>query len=164
VQDLAYVDGDARTALFGFFGSHGAQIDRIVLHRTAESDLLYRLDPGRFETSVDAGPMVRLTGLKGLETIAWPAVELELRLAVTDPLLGDGTYRLSVADGVATIEADAGEPDATVGIGALSQLAVGTHGVERAVELGGLAVEDDKTRSALSELFRPRAVGLREFF
>jgi len=164
VQDLAYADGDARTALFGFLGAHGAQIDRIVLHRTTESDLLYRLDPGRVEASVDAGPMVRLTGPEGLETIAWPAVDVDLRLAVTDPLFGDGTYRLSVADGAATVEADAGEPDATVGVGALSQLAVGTHGVERAVELGGLAVEDVETRSALSELFRPREVGLREFF
>lgn len=168
VQDLVYADGTAREALFGFLGGHGAQIERIVLRRTADSDLLYRLDPDGIETTVSPGPMVRLTDPTGLETIPWPAVDIEETLAVTDPLFEDGIYRLSVTDGTATVSErsvrEANDPTATVDIGTLSQLAVGTHGVDRAAELGGLTTKDPDTRDALAELFRTQPVGLREFF
>lgn len=171
VQDLAHADEAAHRALLDFLGSHGAQIERVVLRRGADADLLDRVeDPAAVECRIEAGPMVRLTAVSALEGIAWPADgDLACSLAVTDPLLedNDGRFRLSVTDGSATVDplADvAATPDLSVDVATLSQLAVGTHGVEAAERVGGLEIHDEGVRGGLASVFRPGPVGLREYF
>jgi len=88
---------------------------------------------------------------------------------VTDPLLedADGRFRLTVTDGSATVGplADvAAAPALSVDVATLSQLAVGTHGVEAAERVGGLEVHDEGVRAPLESVFRPGPVGLREYF
>lgn len=175
VSGFAAADEDAYRALFDFLSGHGAQIKRIVGERALGTDLLARVDdPAAIDCTVEAGPMVRLTDVGALEGIEWPAGEVECTLAVSDPLVADneGVFELSVSDGRATIDrvADSengqsvGTADATVGIGTLSQLAVGTYGVGEAERLGNLQVVDESVRKPLGGVFEPQAVGLREFF
>jgi hypothetical protein len=123
--------------------------------------------------------MVRLTSVGALTDFEWPVANVgdssgtvDCRLAVTDPLgVDDGVYRLRVTGGTATVDrvADtpddgATDPDATVGIGTLSQLAVGASGVATAARIGTLSVDDDRLRERLANVFQPGTVRLRQFF
>ncbi len=175
VSGLVAADEEAYRALFDFLSGHGAQIERIVGERALGTDLLSRVDdPAAIDCTVEAGPMVRLTDVGALEAIEWPADDVECSLAVSDPLVADneGVFEFSVSNGRASIErvADStnggsvGTADATVGIGTLSQLAVGTFGVGEADRLGDLQVRDESVREPLANVFRPMPVGLREFF
>ncbi|QSG03406.1 GNAT family N-acetyltransferase [Natranaeroarchaeum sulfidigenes] len=175
VSGFVAADEEAYRALFDFLSGHGAQIERIVGERALGTDLLSRVeDPAAIDCTVEPGPMVRLTDVEALEAIEWPAEEIECTLAVSDPLVADneGVFELSVSDGRASIDrvADSvngqstGTADATIGIGTLSQLAVGTYGLDEARRLGDLRILDESVRTALGAVFEPRAVGLREFF
>lgn len=166
VQDLVYSDQTARRACLAYLGRHNAQVEQVVLYRTADSELLGQLDPAAVETTVDTGPMVRLTGPAGLEALDWPATTAELTLAVTDPLFKDDSYALSVTDGTASLSRleARGDEDVTVDIGTLSQLAVGARSVAAADRLGGLVIHTPAARDALQRLCPPQSVGLRAFF
>jgi predicted acetyltransferase len=170
VSGFDAADEEAYRALLDFLAGHGAQIERIVVERALGTDLLARVDdPATVDCHVESGPMVRLTDVTALETVEWPAGEVECTLSVSDPLVADndGGVRLSVADGRATVEPigeSADAVDATVGIGTLSQLAVGTYGIDDAERFGDLRIADESVRNPLATVFRPRTVGLREFF
>jgi hypothetical protein len=194
VDNLVAVDEEARRASLDFLGRHGAQIESVVVRGEPDAELLTRLDdPAPATCELHRGPMVRLTSVEALAEFAWPVADkdssgsaagdssargdtdptsgVDCRLAVTDPLaVADGVYRLRVTDGAATVDrvddTPAGEADldATVGIGTLSQLVVGTHGVATARRVEELSVADEATRDALAGVFRPGAVRLRQFF
>ncbi|MFC7211141.1 enhanced intracellular survival protein Eis [Natronoarchaeum sp. GCM10025321] len=170
VSGFDAADEEAYRALLDFLAGHGAQIERIVVERALGTDLLARVDdPAAVDCHVESGPMVRLTDVTALEAVEWPAGEVECTLSVSDPLVADnnGGVRLSVADGRATVEPIAESADAvnaTVGIGTLSQLAVGTYGIDDAERFGDLRIADESVRDPLATVFRPRTVGLREFF
>lgn len=179
VRNLLAADEEARRALLSFLGSHGAQVESVLVRGAPDATLLTRLDdPEPATCEVRRGPMVRLTDLAALERFDWPGA-VDCRLAVTDPLgVTEGVVRLRVADGEATVTrvaggeatdqnttaADATDVDATVGIGTLSQLAVGTHGVATARRVADLTVETDGTATALASVFQPGRVRLRQFF
>ncbi|MEF8974595.1 MAG: GNAT family N-acetyltransferase, partial [Haloarcula sp.] len=170
VTNLAAADEEARQALLAFLGNHGAQVERVTLQLPPDADLLYRVDdPGAVDCTVEAGPMVRLTGVGYLERLDWPAGDLDCTLSVSDPLLdrNDGLFELSVSGGTATVDslpaADA-TADATVDVATLSKLAVGTHGVDAAERLAGLEILDESVRQPLTDVFRSEPVYLDEFF
>ncbi len=181
VDNLVAVDEAARRALLDFLGNHGAQIESVVVHGEPDAELLTRLDdPEPATCELHRGPMVRLTSVGALAGFEWPVANVgdssetvDCRLAVTDPLgVDDGVYRLRVTGGTATVDRVADTPeddgatdtDATVGIGTLSQLAVGASGVATAVRIGTLSVDDDRLRQRLANVFQPGTVRLRQFF
>ncbi|AEM58000.1 hypothetical protein HISP_12285 [Haloarcula hispanica N601] len=167
---FAAADEEARRALFAFLGHHGAQIDRVTLQLPPDTDLFHRVDdPGAVDCTVEAGPMVRLTDVDYLERLDWPGGDLDCTLSVNDPLLdrNDGLFRLSVNGGTATVDplpASDSKADVAVNIATLSQLAVGTHGVDAAERLAGLEMFDDSVRGPLADVFQPESVYLGEFF
>lgn len=181
VQDLAAVDLEAERALLGFLADHDSQATTVRLRgRAAEDCFDLGVDPDAMDCSIEAGPMVRLTDVAlGLERHDWMAsVDATLELDVSDPLLpaNDGRFRVIVADGDASVVAvdsdgQGGTPedadrtvDATVDVGTLSQLCVGSVNVERAERFGGLAVRSDDAREVLEASFDAVPVCLREFF
>ncbi|MGB9931229.1 GNAT family N-acetyltransferase [Haloarcula amylolytica] len=170
VSNFAAADEEARRALLAFLGNHGAQIERITLQLPLDAALLHRVDdPAAVDCTVEAGPMVRLTDVGHLERLDWPAENLDCTLSVSDPLLdrNDGLFRLSVSGGTATVDplpASDSAADATVDIATLSQLAVGTHGVDAADRLAGLEILDESVRQPLADVFRSEPVYLDEFF
>ncbi|MFY4813022.1 GNAT family N-acetyltransferase [Haloarcula sp. AONF1] len=170
VSNFAAVDKEARRALFGFLGNHGAQIERVTLQLPPDTDLLHRVDdPGAVDCTVETGPMVRLTDVSHLERLDWPGGDLDCTLSISDPLLdrNDGLFRLSVSGGTATVDqlpsADSAA-DVAVDIATLSQLAVGTHGVAAAERLADLEIHDESAREPLADVFEPESVYLGEFF
>ncbi|MFU1780181.1 enhanced intracellular survival protein Eis [Haloarcula japonica] len=170
VSNFAAVDEEARRALFAFLGNHGAQIERVTLQLPLDTDLLHRVDdPGAVDCTVEAGPMVRLTDVGHLERLDWPGGDLDCTLSVSDPLLdrNDGLFRLAVNGGTATVDtlppADSAA-DATVDITTLTQLAVGTHGVDAAERLAGLEIHNESVRDSFADVFEPESVYLGEFF
>uniref|UniRef100_UPI003EB83773 sterol carrier protein domain-containing protein n=1 Tax=Halobaculum sp. EA56 TaxID=3421648 RepID=UPI003EB83773 len=78
----------------------------------------------------------------------------------------DGTYRLRVADGHGRVDAVRDGADAAVSldVGALTRLVVGSHGVDRLVELGDVTVADGTIRRTLAAAFPPAEPYLRERF
>lgn len=171
VQDLAGVDVDAERALLSFLGDFDSQVGTVRLRGPLARDLLdLAPDPGDLEVRKRPAPMVRLADVRrGLRGLDWPVgVDADVVLDVDDPLLdrNDGRLRLDVADGdasVATVDGNR-DPDASLDVGALSRLAVGAIGVERAERVAGLSVAGRATRQTLEEVFQPEPVCLREFF
>lgn len=170
VEDLAHADEEAHRALLDFLASHGAQIERIRLRRSAESSLLDRVpEPDTVECRLQAGPMVRLTSIDALAEVAWPPVDVTWTMAVDDPLLDRtaGQFRVTVEEGRATVEpvesVDA-TPDLTLDVATLSQLVVGRYGIDAAERLAGLERADGTDRRPLEECFRAGPVCLREYF
>ena len=170
VSNFAAVDEEARRALFAFLGTHGAQIERVTLQLPPDADLLHRVDdPGAVDCTVESGPMVRLTDVGHLERLDWPDSDLACTLAISDPLLdrNDDLFELSVSGGTATVDplsSSDSTVDVTVDIATLSQLAVGTHGVDAAKRLAGLEIRDESVRDPLEDVFQPESVYLGEFF
>ena len=168
VATMAASDEEAHRAVVNFLAGHGAQIETIVLKRPPEYDLLDRVErPEQIDCRLTTGAMVRLTAPDALEALSWPKTDIECTIDVQDPLVerNDGQFGLTVADGNATVRPrETGEPDLTVDIGTLSQLAVGTHGVETASRLGGLDLRTESLREPLDTVFDQQPVYLQEFF
>ena len=175
VDDLAVADDDALLAVLGFLADHDSQAETVRLALDTDSALLDRLpDPSAADCAVSQGPMVRVVDVvDALATVPYPDGEsADLTLSVADDTAAwnDGLFRLRVADGVGRCErvdeAAAGDDaaDATVGVGTLSQLAVGYHGVAEARRLGDLDVADGAVADRLEALFPPETVFLRDFF
>lgn len=112
--------------------------------------------------------MVRLTDVAALEEFDWPGGELSCTLSVEDPLLepngGQFALELSGRGAHVTDADDDASADAAVDIGTLSQLAVGTHGVDAAERVAGLTVRGETVRDGLASVFTDQRVCLREFF
>jgi predicted acetyltransferase len=167
VEVLAYADEEAYRALLSFLGTHGAQIERVAFARPEGADLFSRVDePGRVDCEVSPGPMVRLTSVDALELYTLPGT-LDCTLAVTDPLAErETTARLTIEDGDVSVTemSDSASADASVDIGTLTQLVVGTHGVADAMRVGGLDVGTDGVVGELESVFTPQAVYHGEFY
>lgn len=181
VDNFAFADEEARLALLDFLAGHGAQIEQVVVRTEPNGEFLARVtDPADVHCEIKTGPMLRLTSVEWLETLDWPAVELDCTLSVADPLRDrtDGRYRLSITDGAASVdrlgERESGrrdgskhsgdQADLAVGIGTLSQLVVGTYDIETAERVAGLDVRTESVREPLTKLFETGPVHVRQFF
>ncbi|WP_435063291.1 GNAT family N-acetyltransferase [Halobaculum sp. EA56] len=171
VSELAFRDREARGQLLRFCRNHDSQVERVRLVGPPDVHLLDELDdPRAAETERRAGPMARVVDVAGaLETIDYPrAAEGAVTVDVTDDTCpwNDGTYRLRVADGHGRVDAVRDGADAAVSldVGALTRLVVGSHGVDRLVELGDVTVVDGTTRRTLAAAFPPAEPYLREGF
>ena len=177
VHELAAVDEAARGQLLRFCRDHDSQVDAVQLHGHRDEPTLLEVlpDPRAAEVRIKPGPMVRIvdleaavdalsldvTGVDGAET---------LTLAVADDQYAwnDGLFELSVdGDGVSCRRHDGGakeEVDVTVGIGALSQLVVGSRPVADLERTGDVTIETDAARDSLDAVFPSERVFLREGF
>jgi len=169
VRDWAYVDHDARLALLRFLADHDSQADALHVWTHPCEDLLDLLpDTDDVTAEVRLCPMVRLVDVPAaLEALAYPeSADADLVLAVEDPLAdwNDDTFRFAVTDGHGTVErADAADADAELGVGALSQLAVGYRSAHELAAVGDLTADDDAV-AALASALPERPTFLREGF
>lgn len=169
VRDWAFVDHDARLAVLRFLADHDSQVAEVRVWTHPSEDLLDLLpDTGDVEAELHLCPMVRLVDVRrALGALSYPeGVDCDLVLDVADPLAdwNDGAVRLRVADGDATVEPSAGaDPDAELGVGALSQLAVGYRGARDLATVGDVDA-DDRAVDALAAAFPERPTFLREGF
>ncbi|MFC4437541.1 MULTISPECIES: GNAT family N-acetyltransferase [Natrialbaceae] len=171
VSELIAVDTDALLALLAFCYDHDSQVGRIEL-RVSETVPIRELamEPDEIETTIDDGPMVRLVDVaETLPALSPPDASASLTLAVEDPLANwnDGRFALEAASGRLTCErldaaSDAGS-DATLDVGALSQLAVGARSATDLERTGRLEADPDAV-STLEFLFPETDVYFGEYF
>lgn len=171
VSEFAHVDREARGHLLRFCRNHDSQVERVRFTGPSNTRLFDDLDdPRAAETEIRPGPMARVVDVEAaLEAVAYPeAVETTLVFNVRDDTCdwNDGRVRLRVTDGRGTVERVAADidVDASLDIGALSRLVVGSHGVDRLVELDAVDVERESVRTALADAFPPTEPFLREGF
>jgi predicted acetyltransferase len=169
VHEAAHVDGEAYLALLRLLADHDAQVDELTL-RGRNHDRLIDVVEDRGSLTVETAPsfMVRIVDVPAaLEAVPYPEVEdASLALAVADDHApwNDGTFRVAVRDGTATVEPTDAAPDARVDVGTLSQLFVGYLPADRARTLGGLDTETEGALDALARLFPPEETYLPERF
>lgn len=162
-------DHEAFRHLLGFLANHDSQVGE-VRFRTAVDSPLHELvaDPDALDCELHTGPMARLVDVPAaLEALSYPT-DARLTLGVTDPLLEEvaGSYELAVEGGDARVERVGDEPeaaDATLGVGALSQLVVGYRSAASLATTGDLAA-DESTVEALDALFPEATPYLQEGF
>jgi predicted acetyltransferase len=148
----------------------------VRLRRRADTSLLDRLtDPRAATVERKPGPMVRLVDVAdALSALSYPEdVSATVTLAVADPRCdwNEGRVELSVADGRGSVtrlaaSSDDADTDADVrlGVGPLSQLAVGAVPAETLVAHGDATVTGERTVETLASLFPSETVYLREGF
>jgi predicted acetyltransferase len=171
VSELAAVDVDALLALLAFCADHDSQVERVEC-RVSETVPVRELAraPDEIETTVENGPMVRVVDVEAtLSALSVPEGDAALTIAVEDPLVewNDGVFDLEAADGSLSCERttsfDDG-PDATVDIGALSQLVVGARSAATLGRIGRLEPTDPEPVTTLEALFPERDVYLGHHF
>jgi len=167
-QDVAWVDHDAREAIYGFLARHDSQVDQVGFWNM-DDDLLWQVDdPDEIETKCHAAAMFRLVDVPAaLEATTYsPSVDAEFVLEVRDPIAdwNDRRFRVSVSDGDASVDRpETDDADASLRIDALSQLYVGARDVEFLTRTDRLDA-DDQTATTLDALFPESSVLLREGF
>lgn len=166
-RDAAWVDHDAREAIYGFLARHESQVDRVHLWST-DDDLHWLVDdPGELDTELHSAAMFRLVDVPtALEALPYPAdSETEFVIDVDDPLAdwNDDRFHVSVADGDVIVSTTDAAATASTRIDVLSQLYVGARDVEFLTRTGKLET-DTETAAALDVLFPKSTVLLREGF
>lgn len=186
VGELAFADQEAYLALLSFCYNHDSQVGRVRLPAPEESRLLDLVgDPDDVDCTVEPGPMVRLVDVaETLPALSYSHLgtleHLEggdratVTLAVEDPLVewNDGVFKLDVStrDHTDTVTCEpatsssTSDPDATIDVGALSQLAVGYRSAGTLERAGRLTVSETRVTETLATLFPTTPVYLRDFF
>jgi predicted acetyltransferase len=172
VYEAAWSDPVARRQLWRFLGDHDSQVETVKV--TVPFDPTVPVleavdDPSAVTVAVEAGHMVRLTDVAaGLSALAYPpGMTDELAVAVEDPLVdaNDRTFALSVADGRAECApaATGGDASVSLGVGRLSQLAVGYRDASTMAAAGHIDAPAEVIER-LDALFPAEPVWLREGF
>ena len=171
VSELAYRSRRARGQLLRFCRNHDSQVRRIRIGGPADAHLFDELDdPRAAETEVRPGPMARIVDVAGaLEAVGYPTdADGSVVIDVTDDTCewNDRTVRLVIVDGEGRADPveERGGAAVELDVGALTRLVVGSHGVDRLIELGDATVHDDAARETLVDAFPSTEPYLREGF
>lgn len=174
VRELAGVDAEAVDQLLRFCRDHDSQVEEVRLPGPAGPTLLDRLsDPRAVDVSVRPGPMLRAVDVPAaVESLAYPPDVDDVGetggpavVGVSDPR-AEGereAFEVRVADGRATCRPTDAVPDASLDVGAFSQLLVGARGAATLRRYGRLDA-DERTVERLDELWPTETVWLREGF
>ncbi len=181
VREQAALDTAARRQLFRFCRDHDSQVNQIRFSTPAEAVTgdgfdphLYLDDPGACDATVTAGAMVRLVDVKtDLPEIGdSTATTARFDLIVSDPLAdwNDGRFQVTVGDdgiehSIRASSASQSEtvPTAKLGIGLLSQVAIGAQSANKLAHTGQIT-GDNKAIDALDDCFQPTQPMMRESF
>lgn len=175
VYEAGFVDFDAFLNLVRFTYYHDSQVEDVDWYGAADGELRDLLDlvddPGDLEYEVHLGPMIRLVDVeRALEAIPYPgSVDRRVVIDVTDEHAewNDGRFVLDVSGGSADcrrVDSSAADPDVSVDVGTLSQLAVGYRSVDALSRVGSLAVADEETATDLAAAFPTADSFLRDGF
>ncbi|WP_101294639.1 GNAT family N-acetyltransferase [Halegenticoccus soli] len=169
VRELAATDYAARRQLLRFCRDHDSQVDRVRIRGPTETTLLETLsDPRAASVEVEPGPMVRIVDVEAaLSALSYPAGTAgRVTIAVDDARCpwNDGVFELDVEGGAGACLPSDAEPDVRTGVGALSQLAVGSQSVDSLKRYDELTVDDAAAAESLDELFPRESAYLREGF
>ncbi|MFC6953407.1 GNAT family N-acetyltransferase [Halorubellus litoreus] len=149
VSYFGAVDHDALLAVLSFCHAHDSQVETVRLKTPVDWPLAYVVDdPGAVESDLRTGPMGRVVdAVDALEAVpVEPGVDTDVVLDVADPLAAwhEDPVRLSLGDGTATAERAPGAvPDVELGVGALTQVLLGTRTATDLARTRDLTGRDD---------------------
>jgi predicted acetyltransferase len=128
VDDFVALDRPTAVALWRFVGGHSMQVERVTVHLTALPLLLLLLDEQDAVTHLENRWMHRIVDVPGAIGARGypPGLEATVDVVVTDPMLGEQGWTLTVSDGTGTAARVAPAAAAVrVDIGGLSALSIG---------------------------------------
>ena len=169
VHEFAYTDQEAYLNLLRFCHNHDSQVERVTLYGPSHDGLVDVIDDrSALTVEVHAGPMVRIVDVPmAFEAVSYPSVEdASVVVAVEDDHApwNDQAFEIVIEGGEATVTESNADPDATVGIGTLSQLFIGYLSVDRAQRVGDLHIHSPEIAVALDAIFPERKCFLSEGF
>lgn len=175
VEELSAVDDRAFRHVCWLLYNHDSQVESIELPGNPDDqygELLDRvMSPESVACELEHGAMVRMVDVpQALEAVQYPAdLDATIVLDVLDDQAdwNDSQYELTFTAGrvqCRRIEGGAGQADARVDVGTLSQLLVGYYPVETARRVGTLRLRSDTAATVLESVFPARPVQLSEFF
>lgn len=170
VGDHAAADRAAFDQVLRFLADHDSQVSAVRLATSPDPSLLDRVDdPRELDCEIEAGPMFRLVDVPATLTALSYPVEASIVVDLADPLLPEveDAYEVTVTDagtaGAATCEPTEAPADASLDIGAFSQLVCGYRSAETLADAGELDA-DGGTIATLDALFPASNPYLRERF
>jgi len=159
VSYFGAVDHDAVLAVLSFCHAHDSQVDAVRLKTPVDWPLTYLVaNPDAVESELRTGSMGRVVdAVDALEAVPVGDVDADVVLDLDDPLVDwhDDPIVLSTAGGEPTAaRAPDAAPDVALGVGALTQLLVGTRTASDLARTGDLTGPDgtDPAPVVLGEL------------
>ena len=169
VRELGYLDTEALLAMLGFCANHDSQVEE-VRFTLPPTDRLHDLvpDPEDVDLSLETGVMARIVDVaETLSVLSYPDLDAVVTLEIEDSFAAwnDGRFTLSVTDGEPTCERSTAidDPDVTLDVGTLTQLAVGYRSADALNRMGQLEASPDAVED-LARLFPPDDVYLATGF
>ncbi|WP_458187958.1 GNAT family N-acetyltransferase [Haladaptatus sp. NG-WS-4] len=169
VHDWAWVDQEAYVNLLRFLFNHDSQVDSVRLYGSADLRLFDLVsDPESVDCHVHPGAMVRLVNVpEAIEMLEYPTNAAgRFVLAVSDEHAecNDGTFAVTVEDGIATCVPTDERPDVELSVARLSQLYVGARSLADLERTNQATVSNPDVIDVLDEAFPESDVYLREYF
>lgn len=173
VREIVATTPEAWRGLFFFLSCHDSQTKTIEINLPFEHTLLELLGDPRADAKLEHGPMVRAVDLAGLLRMLSPAAAVGIAgdclLQVTDKLApwNAGAYHLRAVPGKPlTVEpaCAAAGADLSLGIAALSQLAVGSRSLEDLLSFGLAAARPGPGLDLVGRLFAPQRLWHNEYY
>ena len=130
VRDFVFADHEALLALCAYVANHDSQLSEVNFTLPTDVDPLdIAPDPEEIDCERSNGPMARLVdAAETLPALSYPPVDGTVTIGIEDPLVDwhDAPLQLAVENGAATCERRPdNDPDVTLDVGTLTQLAVG---------------------------------------
>jgi len=173
VREIVATTPEAWRGLFFFLSCHDSQTKTIQINLPFEHTLLELLGDPRADAKLEHGPMVRAVDLADLLRMLTPAeaagIAGDCLLQVTDELApwNAGAYRLRAVPGkplVVEPACAAAGADLSLGIAALSQLAVGSRSLDDLLAFGLAAARPGPGLDLAWRLFAPQRLWHNEFY
>lgn len=163
------VDHEAELAVLSFCHVHDSQVETVRVKAPVDWDIAYRVDDrGDVETEVRSSGMARVVDARdALAAIPTDPVEAALVVDLDDPLVDwhEDPIRLQATDGrvTSTTVAEPDSVDVSLGVGALTQLLLGTRTASDLARTGDLDGSSEAVET-LDALYPETDVCLLQFF
>ena len=169
-REMAAVSPDAWRGLFFFLSCHDAHVKHVVMDLPSDHHILELLVDPLVEGKPVPAPMARAVDVAALVSARGAPADLsgELTLAVDDSLApwNAGVFRVRCSGGEveAAQAADAGPADVSAPIDVLSQMLVGTRGLDDMLHFGLVTARPGPGLELARRLLPARPIWHREYY
>ncbi len=168
VQEIAYANQQAQWSIMQFIYNHRSQVDKMEWNAPIDDLLHFNLPDPKQSIYLYPFMMARIVDVvQVLAVIRFPpAVASTVVIQVIDELLewNNGTFIITVNDGVSSVYRTDKQPEIVCRVGALTQLVFGRASAAQLVSLGKLTVYREEYLTILDQLFPVCCNFVNEYF
>ncbi|MDR2005849.1 MAG: GNAT family N-acetyltransferase [Acidaminococcales bacterium] len=168
VVELAWLDGEAQAALFGFAGRHFSQCGHFAWLAPAHDLTCLRFSDSRYYPVALPFMMGRvLDPARAVAALELPMPEGEvLRVKLSDGVIpeNNGVFMMKARGCKAELSLAAGRPDVAMDIGVFAQLCFGAYAADDLWLSASIQVESARGLEILREVFPARKNYINEYF